>query len=83
LQIKITKVHQLQQEPHSPKFVKRPKVWGAKSHTKRNMHNRPHMDRSANAIKERMEKRLAQMFGESQANGSAAVFFPRKHSTID
>mmetsp|Transcript_75842 Transcript_75842/g.190820 ORF Transcript_75842/g.190820 Transcript_75842/m.190820 type:complete len:483 (+) Transcript_75842:216-1664(+) len=75
LQIHITKVHQLQQEPHSPKFVTRPRVWGRGS---KNRVASMHLDRSAVAIRERMEKRLVQLFGESQKD-----HFPRKHKSID
>jgi len=75
LQIHITKLHQLQQEPHSPKFVTRPRVWGRGS---KNRAGSIHLDRSAGAIRERMEKRLAQLFGESKVD-----HFPRKHKSID
>lgn len=64
LSISIHKVQQLEAEPSSPKFVTRPKVWGP---PKQNSDNgRPLEDRSADAIKERIEKKFAQMFGDSQ-----------------
>jgi len=79
LKIAITKVQQLKQEPMSPKIVKRPKVWGNRGHGA----SRPELfeDRSADAIKQRIERKLSQMFGESQGDrGMAQV--PRKHPSL-
>mmetsp|Transcript_154676 Transcript_154676/g.274289 ORF Transcript_154676/g.274289 Transcript_154676/m.274289 type:complete len:119 (+) Transcript_154676:186-542(+) len=62
--ISIHKIQQLEAEPSSPKFVTRPKVWGPPKENRDN--SRQLEDRSADAIKERIEKKFAQMFGESQ-----------------
>lgn len=63
MKISINKVSQLMEEPASPKFDKMTKVWGSCStkpideSTNRNDH------RSAASIKERIDKRLNQLFG--------------------
>lgn len=65
LSISIHKVQQLEAEPASPKFVTRPKVWGLQKSASIDQ-PRQVEDRSADAIKERIEKKFAQMFGHSQ-----------------
>jgi len=64
LKIAITKVPKLQEEPMSPKFVKSPsRVWGPS----RRMRSVPgyEEDRSAAAVKQRIEQKLIKMFGET------------------
>mmetsp|Transcript_19055 Transcript_19055/g.38495 ORF Transcript_19055/g.38495 Transcript_19055/m.38495 type:complete len:407 (-) Transcript_19055:212-1432(-) len=68
LTIAISKVQQLPQEPMSPKLVTKPKVWGpAGAMSSKTV---SFQDNSAVAIKERMEKRLAEMFGKNRAAGN-------------
>lgn len=67
LRISINKVQSLHEAPASPKLVKRPKVWGAKPFAHSTLPE-TYENRSAGAIKERIEKKLARMFGSSQAD---------------
>jgi len=61
LTISINKVAQLGGEPSSPKFVKEAKVWGNSQARRLDKF----ADRSADAVRERIEKKLTRMFGDS------------------
>lgn len=80
LTIAITKFQSLPLEPFSPKWVKCTKeaTWGPEF---RSVAHQSFQDRSAESIKERMEKRLTQMFGTSK-HDRAALGLHQKYSTI-
>lgn len=80
LTISINKVAQLGGEPSSPKFVKEAQVWGksqkrnaASNAATGNKSASPSRfdNRSADAIRERIEKKLMKMFGDARPNRAA------------
>jgi len=69
LDIHITKVLQLQEAPASPKFVTRSQVWGKERRKLgRQASPSPEQDCSAEAIRERVERKLAELFGGFPSN---------------
>lgn len=68
MRISINKVPQMVQEPASPKFVKRTKTWGGSAEDESTEPSAlaSLQDRSAAAVKERIDKKLSLFFGSSQ-----------------
>jgi hypothetical protein len=66
MKISINKVPQLKEEPASPKFQRPTKVWGkGQPLVRRSTIEESCEDRSAAAIKQRIDRKLALLFGTS------------------
>jgi hypothetical protein len=93
MKISINKVSQLKEEPASPKFQKPTKVWGSQNQskgggggklypttTRKSMQNEPCEDRSASAIKARIDRKLSLLFGQSKVTRSQSTSRDKAHS---
>eukprot|EP00933_Yihiella_yeosuensis_P079698 TRINITY_DN9304_c0_g1_i1.p1 TRINITY_DN9304_c0_g1~~TRINITY_DN9304_c0_g1_i1.p1 ORF type:complete len:374 (+),score=60.35 TRINITY_DN9304_c0_g1_i1:62-1123(+) len=76
----VTKVKKLpQNEPQSPKLVKRSQVWGITRST--SLRTKTDMDLSADAIQDRIEKKLTKMFGNPKKYQSSPGLSPTYSTT--